>query len=80
MIELYFEIKKEVAGVETFDFRYRNELESNYKCEKWVLNHSESWQSIIWHWSCINETKSKEKPIKSLSELKVESSQEIEAA
>lgn len=33
-IEMYFEIKKQVTGVETFDIRYRNELESNYKCEK----------------------------------------------
>lgn len=41
---MYFETKKQVTGVETFDLRYRNELESNYKCEKWVLNHSEGWQ------------------------------------
>lgn len=30
LIEMYFEIKKQVTGVESFDIRYRNELESNY--------------------------------------------------
>lgn len=34
LIEMYLEIKKQVTGVETFDLRYQNELESNYKCEK----------------------------------------------